>query len=396
MDAKKIIELKQERATVTASIRAIMNEYEGKEMDQAKKDEVAKMEAKFDSLNDIICKEEKQLERERAAGEIVDDAAEPQKGEIRELFAKALSGEANHVQAYRNALSLGSDATAGYLTAPVQFVQDLIKGLDNILFMRKISKVVGPIGAAQSLGFPYRSVEATDATWVTEVTAAPEESTLEYGRREFKPNKMAKLIKVSRSLVQHAPMAESVVRDEIMYRIAVGAENAYMNGNGTAQPLGIFVANNSGIPTTRDVSTDNSATAVTFDGLQNAKYSLKQQYLANAQWVMHRDLCKMLAKIKDGEGQYIWQGSIAAGQPDTLLGKPVNMSEYAPNTYTAGLYAAVIGDFKNGYWICDADSVAIQVLKELYAVNNQIGYLFDYFGDGAPVLSEAFARVKMG
>jgi HK97 family phage major capsid protein len=72
------------------------------------------------------------------------------------------------------------------------------------------------------------------------------------------------------------------------------------------------------------------------------------------------------------------------------------MSEYAPNTYTANLYAAVIGDFKNGYWICDADSIAIQVLKELYAVNNQIGYLVDYFGDGAPVLSEAFARVKMG
>lgn len=397
MDAKKIIELKQERAQITASIRAIMNEFEGKDMDQAKKDEIAKMEARFDSLNDQINREEKQLERERAAGQIIDDSVPtPKKREVRELFAKALSGEPNHIQEYRNALSLGTDPTAGYLTAPVQFVQELIKGLDNILFMRQISKVVGPIGAAQSLGFPYRSVEAADATWVGENIAAPEEVTLEYGRREFKPQKMAKIIKVSKTLVQHAPMAEGVVRDEMLYRIAAGAENAYMNGNGTAQPLGIFVAHASGIPTTRDVATDNTATAVTFDGLQNAKYSLKQQYLANAQWVMHRDLCKMLAKIKDGEGQYIWQGSVAAGQPDTLLGKPVNMSEYAPNTYTANQYAAVFGDFRNGYWICDADNITIQVLKELYAVNNQIGYLFEYFGDGAPVLPEAFARVKMG
>jgi HK97 family phage major capsid protein len=206
---------------------------------------------------------------------------------------------------------------------------------------------------------------------------------------------MAKLIKVSRTLIQHAPMAESAVRDEMIYRISIGAENAYMNGNGSSQPLGIFKASDDGIPTTRDVSTDNTATTVTFDGLQNAKYSLKQQYHANASWVMHRDLAKMLAKIKDGEGQYVWQGSVQNGQPDRLLGAPVYMSEYAPNTYTSDLYAAVFGDFKQGYWICDADAVAVQVLKELYAATNQIGYLFDYFGDGAPVLAEAFARVKM-
>jgi len=158
----------------------------------------------------------------------------------------------------------------------------------------------------------------------------------------------------------------------------------------------LFVANAAGINTDRDMATGNTATAVTFDGLINAKYSIKQQYWNGAEWVMHRDLAKMLAKIKDGEGQYIWQPSIAAGQPDRLLGFNVNLSEYAPNTYTAGLYAAILGNFGLGYWICDADAINIQVLKELYAVTNQIGYLFDYFGDGAPVLPEAFARVKMG
>ena len=71
------------------------------------------------------------------------------------------------------------------------------------------------------------------------------------------------------------------------------------------------------------------------------------------------------------------------------------MSEYAPNTYTTGKYAAVFGDFKY-YWICDADILTVQVLNELYAPNNQIGYLYNYFGDGAPVVGEAFARVKLG
>lgn len=397
MDAKKLFEFKQERAKITASLRALMSEFEDKEMPAEKKGEQEKYEARFDELNVSILSEERQLERERAAGEIAQNAVhQTTNNEMRQLFAKALSGDPRHMQEYQNALSLGTGAAAGDLTAPMEFVQDLIKGLDNIMFMRQISNVVGPIGDAQSLGFPYRSTEATDATWTGEVDAAAEETALQYSRREFKPRRMAKLIKMSNALISHAPMAETVVRDEMQYRISASAESSYMTGAGQNCPLGIFVASDSGIPATRDVSADNTATKVTFDGLQNAKYGLKQQYLFNASWVMHRDLCKMIAKIKGADEQYIWQGSTQNGQPDLLLGHPVYMSEYAPNTYTTGLYAAVFGNFKAGYWICDADVLTLQVLKELYAVNNQIGYLLNYFGDGAPVLGEAFTRVKLG
>lgn len=392
----KLIEMKQERAKVTNMIRDLMNGFENIEITDEKKEELTKMEARFDELTDKINKEEKQLERERAIGEIEDEMKPAKGNEIRTLFAKALSGEMKHMDAYQNALSLGTDETAGYLTAPVQFVQELIKGLDNILFMRQISTIVGPIGAAQSLGYPFMKTEATDASWTAEVDPAAEETTLDFGRREFKPYKLAKLIKVSNTLVSHAPMAEGVVKSAIESKISTAQENGYMNGNGSSQPLGIFFAHNDGIPTTRDVSTGNTATTVTFDGLMEARGLLKQQYRNGAQWVMHRDLEKMLAKIKDGEGQYVWQPSLIAGQPDRLLGFNVNLSEYAPNTYETTLYAAVLGNFKKGYWICDADTIKLRVLKELYAVNNQIGYLVDYFGDGAPVDPLAFARVKMG
>lgn len=392
----KLIEMKQERAKMTNSIRDLMNEFENIEMPAEKKEELAKIEARFDELTDKINREEKQLERERTLGEIEDTMKPKEDNKVRELFAKALSGNPKHIETYQNALSLGSDAEAGYLTAPVQFVQELIKALDNILFMRQISNIVGPIGAAQSLGYPYMKTEATDAAWTAEVDPAAEESTLDFGRREFKPNKLAKLIKVSRTLVNHAPMAEGVVKNAIESKISTAQENGYMNGNGSAQPLGIFAANSNGIDTDRDVATGNTATTVTFDGLIEARGLLKQQYRNGAQWVMHRDLEKQLAKIKDGEGQYVWQPSLITGQPDRLLGFNVNLSEYAPNTYTTGKYAAVLGNFKKGYWICDADSLNLQVLKELYAVNNQIGYLVDYFGDGAPVDPLAFARVKMG
>ena len=395
MDEKKLIELKQERANLVTNLRALLNEFEDKEMPGEKKDEQMKMEARFDELNSLISNEEKQLARERIIGESIEKEEPKKRSEIRNLFGKALSGDAEHMRAYQNALSLGTDATAGYLTAPVEFREELIRGLDNLLFMRRLSGYAGTIGNAQSLGFPYRKTEATDADWVPEVTEAAEETTLDFGRREFKPNKLAKLIKVSKALVNHAAMAENVVMREMMYKIATAQENAYLNGNGTAQPLGVFTASDNGISTARDVSTDNTATTITFDGLQNAKYSLKQQYWANANWIGHRDFFKMAAKIKDGEGQYIWQGSVVNGQPDRLLGFPTNMSEYAPNTFATGKYVGILGDFKNGYMIADGDAISVQVLKELYAVNGQIGYLVDYFGDGAPVLEEAFARVKL-
>ena len=127
----------------------------------------------------------------------------------------------------------------------------------------------------------------------------------------------------------------------------------------------------------------------------NAKYALKQQYQAGAQWIFHRDAVKMLAKLKDGNDQYIWFPSVRDDQPDRLLGKTVNMSEYAPNTFTTGQYVGIYGNF-NHYWITDADVLTIQVLNEVYARNNQTGYLWNFFGDGMPVIGEAFARVTLG
>lgn len=394
MDGKQLYDLKQERAELVKSLRDHMEGFQDKLEDGDGIAKRVKMEARFDEINAVIEREEKQLERERLAGEGKKEPAKATTNQ-RQLFAKALGGEAHNIREYLNSFTLGDDEQAGSLTAPMEFVDELIKGLDDFLWMRQICHGVGPIGAGQSLGFPYRSTDATSAEWTTEVAAAGEETTLEYGRREFKPYRLAKLIKLSKTLMRHAPMAERTIMDEMIYRISTAQENAYLNGSGTNQPLGVFTASANGIPTTRDVATGNTATAVSFDGLINAKYSIKEQYIRGASWIMHRDLAKTLALIKDTNGQYIWQPAVALGQPDTLLGHVAHMSEYAPNTYTAGKYAAVFGNFFEGYWYCDADTVYIQVLNELFAVNNQVGYLVEYFGDGMPVLPEAFARVAL-
>ena len=103
---------------------------------------------------------------------------------------------------------------------------------------------------------------------------------------------------------------------------------------------------------------------------------------------------KQITKLKDGEGQYIWRASVQAGEPDMILGHPVNMSEHVPNTFTAGLYVGMIADYSH-YWIADALTMQMQRLVELYAETNQIGFIGRQEVDGMPVLEEAFSRVTL-
>jgi len=218
---------------------------------------------------------------------------------------------------------------------------------------------------------------------------------MDFGKRELSPHPLAKYIKVSRKLLRTSAFdIEGLVRDRLAYKHAVPQENAFLNGSGSGQPLGVFTASNDGISTGRDVSTGNTDTAMTFDGLKEAKYTMKGQYWPRVRWVFHRDGVKQISKLKDGEGQYIWQASVVAGDPDRLLSFPTHMSEYAPNTFLSGNYVGILGDF-SFYWIVDALDMEIQRLVELYAASNQIGFIGRMECDGMPVLEEAFVRVTL-
>ncbi|MHB8077438.1 phage major capsid protein, partial [Desulfosporosinus fructosivorans] len=160
------------------------------------------------------------------------------------------------------------------------------------------------------------------------------------------------------------------------------------------KPLGVFTASPQGISTARDVSTGNTAITIGADGLIDAKYALKAQYRKSAQWIFHRDAIKMIRKLKDGNGDYLWKAGLS-DKPDTILELPFNESEYAPNTFTTGLYAGILGNFKF-YWIADALNMQVQRLVELYAATNQTGFIGRLESDGMPVMEEAFVRVKLG
>jgi HK97 family phage major capsid protein len=209
------------------------------------------------------------------------------------------------------------------------------------------------------------------------------------------PSPLAKRIKVSQTLLRLATLsAEDIVMQRLGYKFAVSEEKAFLTGTGANQPLGVFTASTYGISTSRDVSTGNSTTAIAADNLFEVKYSLKGQYHSRAAWMFHRDAVKQIAKLKDGNGQYLWVPSLQAGSPDRLLNMPVYMSEYAPNTFTTGLYVGILGDWSQ-YYIADTMDMTVQRLVELYAESNQVGFIGRMEVDGMPVLQEAFARVKL-
>ena len=293
-------------------------------------------------------------------------------------------------------LQADSQVGGGYMVAPEQFVNELIEALKDLVFVRQFARVI-PVQKAVTLGVPVLESRPDDADWTVELKTGKEDSAMAFGKRELHPHPAAKRILVSNFLLQNSSMSiDAIVRDQLGYKFGITQEKAFLLGTGQGQPLGLFTPSADGIPTTRDFVA-GTTTALTGDGLIDVKYSLKAQYQTSptVRWIFHRDAVKQIRKIKNVvDGQYIWQPGLASDKTDTILDIPFSMSEYCPNTFTAGKYVGILGDFRF-YWIADSMEFSIQVLRELYAETNQSGYIGRMECDGLPVLSEAWSRVAL-
>lgn len=399
-------ELREQRGEAIAEARRVLDQSKAAGNDTLTAEEQERydnaMQRQAD-LSDRIQREEQLAEVERGAAQREAQREEerggnPVDGEEMAMAAfdtylrsGRVAGEG--AEEFRN-LQADQDSAGGYLQTPQQFVQELIKDLDNMVFLRGRATTY-QVAMAQSLGAPYLESDPADADWTSELGTGSEDSSMSFGKRELYPHPLAKRIKVSKKLLRQGMLnPANLVRQRMAYKFGITEEKAFLTGTGANQPLGIFTASSNGISTSRDVSTGNTTTSIEFDGLMEAKYSLKAQYQGRSEWVFHRDGVKQVAKKKDGEGQYIWQPSTQAGEPDRLLGRPVIMSEYVPNTFTTGNYVGMLGDYSN-YWIADALAMEMQRLEELYAETNQVGFIGRKETDGMPVLEESFARIKL-
>ena len=444
MASAHVLNLKEDRMVLVTQARAILDkaEKEKRPLDAVEKDSYEKIDAKIESVTDTITKAEKLEGLEASAAKREERKANPEDfkqeaapigrwlnmattardavtNKVKRTFgAVAPTGvraTAEYKRAWSNFLETGhlggsslevkaalqadSDTAGGFLVPPQEFIANLIQNVDDLVFVRQLATVT-PVTSADSVGRPSLDTQPADADWTSELLIGNEDTALAFGKRELHPHPLAKLIKVSRKLLRVAALpADAIVTQRLAYKFGISQEKAFLAGTGVNQPLGLFTASADGIDTSRDVSTGNSTTAIAADGLIEALYSLKAQYMAKASWLFSRTAVKNIRKLKDGEGQYLWKPglgspSIADPAPDRILDRPFYMSEYVPSTFTTGLYVGLIGDLSH-YWIADALNFELQRLNELYAATNQVGFVGRWETDAMPDLAEAFARVKL-
>lgn len=406
------MELRRKRAAAINEARSILDAAEaaGRGLDGQEEERYQRFETE---INDLATR----IEREERTSALADELNNPlttpvdapgtatdQRGDasaerraLRSLFSPDRRGDVTVrlTGMEQRALAADEDIAGGYTVNPESFMAQLIKFVDNSVAVRQLATVM-PVTNADSLGAPTLDADISDPTWTVELDTGSDDTSMAFGKRELHPHPLAQGIKVSRKLLRSSALpVETIVRERLGYKIGIVAENAYLNGSGANQPLGMFTASANGISTGRDVSTGNAATAFTAEGLIAAFYSCKQQYRRSGTWMMHRDGVAMSRKLKTGDGQYILVPGLTGGAVDQILGRPLVESEYVPNTFTSGLYVGIFGDMRQ-YWIADAMNMEIQRLDELYARTNQVGFVSRMESDGMPVLEEAFARVKLG
>ncbi len=401
----------EEAANLHSQAKAILAEYQDKEMPKDKGEQVDKLLDQVDAKTE----EAKRLEKAETQRAFLEDPA-TRKEFYRE--PQGQTGDATDVAEYKDAfsaflrkgpdrmtvaqqdviakgppeykdLSVGVPAAGGFLVANT-FYNELITLAKNVSAMRRISRVLPPVPAGSSIS-PAEDTALTDATWTTEILTGAADVIAPFGQRTLTPHPLAKRVLVSNDLLRNPNFdVEVFVRDRMAYHFAEPEEAAFVAGTGVGQPLGIL--NTVGLAGT----TTAAALTVTGTDIINWRYGLGAAYESRARILCNRSFIRRCRSLLDGVGNYIWQPGLASGTPNAILDVPYELSDQMPTALNAvtdawvtTLVPAVIGDFSY-YWIVDQLGMSIQRLVELYAQTNQVGFIGRKACDGLAVRAAAF------
>ena len=278
-----------------------------------------------------------------------------------------------------NALQEGTDSEGGYLV-PDEFERTLVEALEEENVFRTLAHVIRTSSGDRKI--PVVASKGS-ANWVDE-EGAYQESDDAFSQVSIGAYKLGTMIKVSEELLADSVFdLEAYISKEFARRIGAREEESFFNGDGKGKPLGILAAKDGA-----EVGvTAASATAITADELIDLFYSVKSPYRKNAVWVLNDATVRLIRKLKDANGQYLWQPALREGEFDTILGKKIYTSPFMP-TAAAGAKTILFGDLSY-YWIGDRQGVAFKRLNERYADMGQVGFLASKRVDGKLVLPEA-------
>ena len=392
-----ILELREKRAKAWEAAKAFLDSHRKENGVLSAEDDAAytKMEQEITDLGKEIARMERQeaLDAElnrpvnkpltgKPGGKADADDAEDKTGrasdDYRKNFWNAMRSKAP-MHAVTNALQVGTDSEGGYLV-PDEYERTLVEALEEENIFRQMAKVIKTSSGDRKI--PVVASKGT-ASWIDEEGAYPE-SDDSFGQVSIGAYKLGTMIKVSEELLNDSVFdLQSYISREFARRIGAKEEEAFFTGDGKGKPLGVLAATGGA----ETGVTAASATAVTADELMDLYYSLKSPYRKKSVWVLNDSTIKAIRKLKDNNGQYLWQPSLTAGAPDMILGRPIKTSAYMP-AIAAGAKTIAFGDFSY-YWIADRQGRSFKRLNELFAATGQVGFLASQRVDGKMILAEA-------
>ena len=350
------------------------------------------MEAKIVNLGKEIERQEKMdaMEREMAMPVNTPITSKPEntkmeekKGRASDAYKKAFwNGMRSKHASVSNVLSEGTDSEGGYLV-PDEYENTLVQALEGENVIRGRSHVITTSNGTHKIPVVASKGEAS---WIDENGAYPEDDDT-FAQVNIDAHKIGTIIKVSEELLNDSAFnLESYFAQEFGRRIGTKEEEAFINGNGSSKPTGILTSAEVGVTAASDKT-------ITADELIDLFYSLKGVYRRNAVWVLNDTTVKAIRKLKDNNGQYIWQPALKDGDHDTLLGRPILTTGAMPEI-AADAKPVIFGDLSY-YWIGDRQGVTFKRLNERYADMGQVGFLASKRVDGKLVLPEAIKVLKM-
>ncbi|MBV1785307.1 phage major capsid protein [Hoeflea sp.] len=283
-----------------------------------------------------------------AGGGNGDDATEEAKAEKKAFGAYLRRGD-NAPEAELKALTVSNDEQGGYL-APAEMSTEFIRDLVEYSPVRSVASVRNI--ASPSVKYPKRTA-GTNAQWEGEGEDS-EESTVTFGQVEVPARKLMTFVDISNELLSDSGgTAEQEVRLALAEDFGKKESTAFVNGDGVKQPEGLMT--NADIANT----VNGHATVLAADPLITLMYAQPAMYRNAGSWMMNGTTLATVRKLKDGNGNYLWQPSFQAGQPETILGRPVIEAVDMPDI-ASGTFPILFGDF-SAYRIVDRLSMSILV-----------------------------------
>lgn len=282
----------------------------------------------------------------------------------------------------KKALTVASNPDGGYL-APPELSSEIIRDLVEYSPIRSYASVSGT--TAGSTIYPTRG-DLTNAKWVGE-TQTREESEITFGQKEISVKELATFVDISNRLLGDAPQAETEVRAALAEDFGKKEAEAFVWGQGGLEPEGFM--HHADIAHT----VNGHAANLSADALITLMYAVPATYRNAGVWAMNGTTLGILRKLKDGQGNFLWQPSYQVGQPETILGRPVVEMIDMPDI-AADAFPIVYGDFK-AYRILDRLSLDVLVDPYTRRVNGLTRIHANRRVGGGVLQAARFRKLKM-